>query len=250
MRRLGTPATLLLAVLVCSVVGLAQTARTHITTASSLPAHCTVGDFYVKTGASAGPYWCSATDTWSASSGGGGGSAGALVLVEQHAASSSASLNFTACISSTYDDYQLELVNVVPATDDVELYMRVSTNGGSSYDSGTNYGSVNTNGFQGATASGGASSGLTRFRLADDVSTSANYPGASGTVRLFNPGSALYKSVLGHVTGSRVSSGDARTYTQQTSGIYLSTTAVDAFQFVFSSGNIASGTIRCYGIAK
>lgn len=38
--------------------------RTHVTTGASLPANCTVGDVYAKTGASAGLYRCSATDTW------------------------------------------------------------------------------------------------------------------------------------------------------------------------------------------
>ncbi len=49
----------------------AQTARTHITTGASLPANCTVGDFWMKTGSSAGPYWCSATNTWTILSTGG-----------------------------------------------------------------------------------------------------------------------------------------------------------------------------------
>jgi len=33
-------------------------------------------------------------------------------------------------------------------------------------------------------------------------------------------------------------------------GIYLSTTAVNALRFLFSSGNIASGVVRMYGVAK
>src|SRR5438874_1439513 len=39
---------------------------THIITSGTLPTTCTVGDIYEKTGASAGPYHCSATDTWTA----------------------------------------------------------------------------------------------------------------------------------------------------------------------------------------
>lgn len=54
--------------------------RTHITSGSSLPANCTVGDVFMKTGASAGVYACLSTDTWTASGGGGtpGGSSGDL----------------------------------------------------------------------------------------------------------------------------------------------------------------------------
>ena len=36
-------------------------------------------------------------------------SAGALVLLEQHTASSSATLDFTTCITSTYDEYVIEM---------------------------------------------------------------------------------------------------------------------------------------------
>lgn len=37
---------------------------THVSTSSTLPASCRVGDIYYKTGASAGLYNCTATDTW------------------------------------------------------------------------------------------------------------------------------------------------------------------------------------------
>lgn len=60
---------------------------TKITTSGALPATCTVGNIYLKTGASAGFYTCLATNTWSgpyATSSGGSGTvthtAGALTL--------------------------------------------------------------------------------------------------------------------------------------------------------------------------
>jgi hypothetical protein len=68
------PCALLIAIVVCFRVPTAQTARTHITTGSSLPANCTVGDIFYKTGTSAGQYTCSATDTWTGPLGSGGGS--------------------------------------------------------------------------------------------------------------------------------------------------------------------------------
>ncbi len=48
---------------------------TNITTSGTLPANCTVGNVYVKTGASAGFYVCLATNTWTLLSTGSGGSA-------------------------------------------------------------------------------------------------------------------------------------------------------------------------------
>jgi hypothetical protein len=43
---------------------------THISTGSSLPATCTVGDIYANTGLTPGVYWCSATNTWTITGGG------------------------------------------------------------------------------------------------------------------------------------------------------------------------------------
>ena len=71
---------------------------------------------------------------WATPSGGGGG---ALVLLEQHTASASATLDFTSCISSTYDDYLVEGLSLVPATNAVNFTMQVSTDGGSTWASTT-----------------------------------------------------------------------------------------------------------------
>lgn len=51
-----------LALLLAPVVVAGQ--ATHITTSGTLPANCRVGDIYQKTGANAGLYRCSATNTW------------------------------------------------------------------------------------------------------------------------------------------------------------------------------------------
>lgn len=61
----------LLGVLLVVVPGDAQTARTHISTGSTVPANCTVGDVFYQTSVTAGLYQCTATDTWSTVSSGG-----------------------------------------------------------------------------------------------------------------------------------------------------------------------------------
>ena len=70
---------------------------------------------------------------------GSGGGGGALVLLEEHTASSSASLAFTSWYSASYDEYMIEFVNVIPATNNVGLAVNFSVNGGSSYDTSTIY---------------------------------------------------------------------------------------------------------------
>lgn len=170
---------------------------------------------------------------------------GGLVLLEQHTASSSATLDFTTWYSSTYDDYEIHALAVLPATADAKLLMRMSTNAGVSYDSGTNYGwELFAMAFN-ATGSDGANGGATSIQLSFG-STTGTAP-IVGVYRLFSPGSAsLYKMVI--------SSTRSISSTQRLSGVgggaYEVATAVNAFQFLMSSGNIASGTIRVYGVAK
>lgn len=175
-----------------------------------------------------------------------------LVLLEQHTASASASLDFTTCISSTYDEYQIEFVNVVPETDAVDLWMRMSTDGGSTYDSGSNYffsgfGFNNT----GSSVLGVGSAAKTtaiKFQNAANIDNSADY-GVVGSGRLFSPGSSSLRKYFQY----RVTYLDNTAAVLQNldgTGIYDSATAVNAFQFLMSSGNIASGTIRVYGVGK
>ncbi len=173
---------------------------------------------------------------------------GAPVLLEQHTASASATLDFTTAISSTYDEYLIEFVNVIPATNAGTLWMRMSTDGGSTYDSGTNYSHLafGTNRFGGA-ATGAVDSGGTKIILTQSAVDNTSTAGISGSLRLFSPGStSVHKNIVGtlnYLTGGTLE-------TTQNTGWYRSTTAVNAFRFLFASGNITSGIIRVYGIPK
>lgn len=169
-----------------------------------------------------------------------------LVLIEQQTASSSASLNFTSCISSTYDDYLIRLINIVPATNSVSLYFRVSTDGGSTWEA-TNYSRWLFGWYSGGTGVAGGTS-LTEIRVntGNTLSNSTDF-GVSGTVRLTDPARSGYKRF--HFDVDTYSSGALLEGATQ-GGAWHSATAVNAFQFYMSSGNIASGTIRCYGLAK
>lgn len=170
-------------------------------------------------------------------------------LLETQTASSSASLNFTACISSTYDVYHIELVNLIPATDAANLLIRVSTDGGATYVNGANTYEWDDLAFRnGAAVTGGGLS--TSIDLVDalgqDNGTSYSLV---GWFNIYNPGSAsLFKRVIGQ-TVYRFSDNTVN-ISAIVSGSYLSATAVNAFQLLESSGNIASGLARCYGVSK
>lgn len=172
------------------------------------------------------------------------------VLLEQHTASTSASLNFTTGITSTYDEYEVELIQIVPATNSVNILLRVSTNGGSSYDSGSNYSWAGFRSSAIGSASAG-SSGTTSIGLdaSGTQSNSSTTGGLNGSFRIFNPlGGSMYTRFTGNI-GINDGTGNPDV-TIILSGSYKSTTAVNAFQILASSGNLTSGTIRLYGIKK
>ena len=182
--------------------------------------------------------------------GGGAGAAGSgLVLLEQHTASASATLDFTTFISSTYDDYLFRCVNLMPTTTNTNLLMQMGTGAGPTYDTGANYGWAGWRWAPGGSAFAGASSGPTSIGLdaSGGVKSDAVLP-FSGSWRLSGPQStASAKTVIGqagYVDNTGTIIGCTLT------GLYIPTTAVTAVRFLMSSGNITSGTIRVYGVAK
>jgi len=179
--------------------------------------------------------------------GGSGGSAGALVLVEQHTASSSASLDFTTGITATYDDYLLEIIDLIVATDNVTLKMQYSSNAGSSWYTSSDYYSAGQYIQNGAgTGTQGANPG-DHFVLGAGVKNTVSRPfNASLHMRQFLS-TALSKSLHGtfnYTNQSFVVGG----YMQAL--LVVPATAFNAFKIFASSGNIASGVARLYGVAK
>lgn len=185
-----------------------------------------------------------------------GTTAGGLVLLASQTASSSADLSFAtrnatgqsgAIFQSDYDDYLIEFVNVIPATNAVTLGMRMSTNGGSTYDSGANYKwAYQFSNTAGATGASNSAAG-TSITIAGSYSNTSS-AGAKGTVEIAGPLSASQTKPI--LLRSAFLASDANYYHLHGMGLYNSTTAVDAVRFLMSSGNIASGTIRIYGIKK
>jgi hypothetical protein len=172
--------------------------------------------------------------------------AGSLVLLETQTASSSAQLDFTASITSTYDDYIFKLVNIIPATDGTTILMRMSTDGGSSYAS-TSYTNWQVRFDSGSSGVGGSATNAVALAEGNGIGNASAF-GLVGTVELFAPGSS---SVHKAVEGSVVFRSAAGTRIKHTfGGAYESNTAVNAVRFLAASGNITSGIIRCYGVAK
>jgi hypothetical protein len=174
--------------------------------------------------------------------------AGAWKHLQTQTASSSATLDFTAFNSSLYDDYELIVDNLVPASDNVTLVLRTSTDGGSTYDAGVSdysWGSLYT----GTTAAGGNDEADSGISLANaNTFGTGTSEGASSRIQIINPAAAAFTRVLFHTGGRRAA--DNVTFTSAGFGMRLSAADVNAVRLLFSSGNIASGTARLYGRRK
>jgi hypothetical protein len=172
------------------------------------------------------------------------GSAVGVGVIVSSTASNDASIEFTLD-NSKYSSYQIVLDSLLPATDGVELFMRFSSDGGSTFDSGAGnyrYASrwVATNGTVGSTSSESA----TAINLTNTVGTSAGETGVNGKLDLISSGEGR-PSVRWQL--SRTSSSNLLVY-QNGGAERTATVEVDAIQFLMSTGNIASGKIYLYGV--
>jgi len=166
-----------------------------------------------------------------------GASSGNLVLIEEKTASASANLSFTTGITG-YDKYVLQWNNFLPATNNTDLQLVFSIDGGANY-LAANYDSI-----LGQVNSGGYSQvASTTYIYLNRAQDNTGIP-VAGEVTLYNlagsgvvcVGSALFIAGAG-AFGSFI----AATSTA---------TAVNAIRVLSSSGNITQGTFKLYGIAK
>ena len=163
-------------------------------------------------------------------------------LLSHQVASASATIDFTGFISAEYDRYRIILDHVIPATDAVELYMRVGTSG--TYDTATNYTWSSTR-----YGIGYSGTGNTIFQLVDDTAVAAGNDagrGSSGEILLFSPfSSSLNTTYTGLVNSTSTT---ASMVDIQVAGIHANTTSHTDVRLYFSSGNVGSGTFELYGV--
>ena len=184
---------------------------------------------------------------------------GSLVPIKTLTASSSATLSFVhgtdgVVLDSTYPIYKFEFINIHPATANTIFQFQTSTNGGSSY--GVTY--TNTV-FLAYHKEDGSGSGLnyeagrdqaqsTSFaNLCNEVARSGDADqSCTGFLELYNPSSTTF--VKHCISRFMKDAGTAEMFDQYQAGYMNTTTALNAIQFKFSSGNIDSGKIKLYGI--
>jgi|TARA_B100000900_G_C20504160_1_gene685091 hypothetical protein len=186
------------------------------------------------------------------------GSGGSLVLIKTLTASSSATLSFVdgasdVVLDNTYRTYIFKFINCRPATDNTNFTFNLSA------DTGSNYNVAKTSTFFNAYHKEDASDAGITYDTSRDLAQGTGFQplshGAgsdtdqsiSGELFLFNPSNTTF---VKHFI-ARINLSEFRNYcnTGFTGGYGNTTSAIDAVQFKYASGNISAGTIKLYGIA-
>ncbi len=175
--------------------------------------------------------------------------AGGFVLIEQHTASNSAELLFPTCFTSTYDSYQIEFVHMLPSVDSTGIQLQFSHDG-STYDATNNYAYADAF-WQSNSSTVGYSpnTGANHINIAGpDLSNVAANGGLSGNARIYDPLDAVaQKFIFGHAFTANTGT---NWYANYFNGRLSVTTGLTGFRIYPTSGNIVSGTVRVYGLAK
>lgn len=174
---------------------------------------------------------------------------GDWVKISSATASSSSSITFTG-LSNTYAAYKVVIDRFAPATDGVSLWLRTSTNNGSSYDSGaSDYRWTHFAGSFGTMATAGSTADA-KIILAgaggnDNIGNATNEH-TSGEILIINPSAAAFCTV--NYDFQMVNSAGNGRCAKAGGGVRVTAADVDAIQLLMSSGNIASGTATLYGL--
>ena len=182
---------------------------------------------------------------------------GSMIFIKKLTASSSATLSFVdgsngVVLDDTYKEYVFTFNNMHPATDDAILEFNLSI------DTGSNYNVTKTSSVFGVAHGENDSSGSLSYDTGLDLAQSTNFQrlnlgsfdndhGISGTLNVFNPSSTTF--VKHFIAVSSTTNYDNLNLVKYVAGYGNTTSAVDAIQFKFNSGNIDAGDICLYGIA-
>ena len=182
-----------------------------------------------------------------------GVSGSSLVLISEQTASSSANITFDSDIDSTYKEYVFKFINMQSASTDVAFQVNFR-DGGSSYDATkttTYFYSEHGEGGEAGTVSYLASRDEAQSSDAQHLTTNIGRTGsdsASGTLHLFNPSSTTFVKHFTSVVSNHDTTSPGYSQAIYASGYCNVTAAIDGVQFTMSSGNIAAGTIKMYGV--
>jgi hypothetical protein len=175
---------------------------------------------------------------------------GSLVLLDSATASNSASLDFTSDIDDTYDLYLLIGVGLVPASDAVAAWLRVTENGTDWKADAADY---KYSGYvYGIAAGAGGSPGTAgQIELTHGATLSNSAANAFNFIAFIcQPASTTSKKEINFLPQGYVTSGGDY-YTMMRTGTYVGTNnAITGLRVLPSSGNWTSGSCYLYGVKK
>ena len=176
---------------------------------------------------------------------------GNLVLLDTNTFTGASSSSFTSLIDSTYDVYIFKWNAINPATDDQYFTFNGSTDGGSNYNitKTTTYFSAYHNEANTYAALGYASGqdlaqSTSYQRLSGGLANDSD-ANQSGELHLFSLSNTTYvKHFYATANGYKNDSGTSNVYI---AGYFNNTSAINAIDFKFESGNF-DGEIKMYGL--
>jgi hypothetical protein len=178
---------------------------------------------------------------------------GTLVLLSTQTASASASISFTTGIDSTYDEYVFKFINIHPSAEPVNFLFNMSTDGGSNYNvtKTTTYfrayhSEADSTNFEYDTGNDLAQS--TSYQMLAQAPGTDNDQSFSGYLHLFSPSSTTY--VKHFISSTNTAFYADANINDFIAGYGNTTSAINAIDFKFASGNIDDGIIKMYGVAK
>jgi hypothetical protein len=183
-------------------------------------------------------------------------SGGTLVLISTQTASASATISFTTGLNSTYDEYIFKFINIHPATNSAHFSFNGSTDAGSNYNvtkTTTNFRAYHTEDDSNANLLYESTFDLAQSTAFQELAYNAgnnNDDNSTGSLTLFNPSSTTYvKHFISTLSYSHttVTPAEINSYI---AGYFNTTSAINAIQFKFNTGNIDDGIIKLYGVKK
>lgn len=172
---------------------------------------------------------------------------GAPVVLATATASTSATLDITTNLDSTYDRYELELIDLIPVSGANTLLLRIGTGAGPTWQAGATAYARHLRVFSisGAAESVGADTSIYLTNVSQ-VGTIAG-GGVSGTIRFYTPSATKFPGFeINTVFVLDASNSGAAVG----GGFYRAATAITGIRIFFVSGNISSGSIRLLGYRK
>ena len=166
-------------------------------------------------------------------------------LVASSSPSGASSVEFTS-ISSTYKRLMLVWENVTPATDNVTLRLRISTDNGSTWDNGASDYAYACISVEGSSSKDGGDASANHIVLSKNAIGNASNEQSCGYCEIYNPSNSKYTYLTAlSVSFSNLGAGSFSSL----GGGRLASSVVDAIQISMSSGNL-SGEFRLYGVKE